>query len=94
MKVKVDLFIQIQKRETQLGYTLTSREIAHFSGVHETTISAYRSKSVKMVRLETLAKLAKYFECQPGDLLSMEKVLEVGMDDLESKDVVANRDKD
>ncbi len=70
---KIDISTQIQKRETQIGRSLTSREIAHFSGVHETTISAYRSKSVKMVRLETLAKLAKYFECQPGDLLTMKE---------------------
>jgi DNA-binding Xre family transcriptional regulator len=73
-KVQIDLFPQIQKRETQIGRPLTSREIAHFSGVHETTISAYRSKAVKMVRLETLGKLAQYFECQPGDLLSMKEV--------------------
>ncbi len=74
MEIKVDLFPQIQKREKQIGRPLTSREIAHYSGIHETTISAYRNKSVKMVRLETLAKLVKYFECQPGDLLSMKEV--------------------
>jgi DNA-binding Xre family transcriptional regulator len=73
MEIKVDLFPQIQKRETQIGRTLSNREIAHHSGVHETTISAYRSRGVKMVRLDTLAKLVQYFECQPGDLLTMKE---------------------
>lgn len=74
MEIKVDLFPQIQKRETQIGRDLTNREIAHFTGIHETTISAYRLRKVKMVRLDTLARFVKYFECQIGDLFTMEDV--------------------
>jgi DNA-binding Xre family transcriptional regulator len=74
MEIKVDLFSQIQKRETQIGRNLSNREISHFTGVHETTVSAYRLRKVKMVRLDTLAKFVQYFECQPGDLLTMKEV--------------------
>lgn len=74
IEIKVDLFPQIQKRETQIGVTLTNRMIAHHSGVHETTVSAYRLRKVKMVRLDTLAKLVDFFECQIGDLLKIKNV--------------------
>lgn len=74
MEIKVDLFPQIQKKENQIGRDLTNREIAHFTGIHETTISTYRSRKVKMVRLDTLARFMKYFECQIGDLFAIKEV--------------------
>lgn len=75
MEIKVDLFTQIQKRETQIGRNLSNREIAHFTGIHETTVSAYRLRKVKMVRLDTLAKFVQYFECTPGELFSMKEAV-------------------
>lgn len=69
-KLRVNLFPYIQKKETELGRTLTSREMARAAGMHESTFSAYRNGHISMVKLDTLQKLANYFECSAGDLLS------------------------
>ncbi len=69
MMVKVNMFPFIQRKETKLGRSLTSREMSRGADIHESTFSAYRSGSVRMVKLDTLEKLADYFGCAPGDLL-------------------------
>lgn len=72
MKLKVNMFPLIQAKETVLGRPLSNREMARDSGIHESTFSTYRNGIVKMVRLDTMQKLANYFDCAAGDLLSVE----------------------
>lgn len=72
--LRINLFPHIQTKESQLGRELTSREMARLSGIHESTFSAYRSGRISMVKLDTLQKLAVFFECQAGDLLSLKEV--------------------
>lgn len=74
LTLKVHLFPHIHRMEEELGRNLTNREIAARAGVHESTLSTYKNGAVKMVRLETLQKLARFFECRPGELLSEEVV--------------------
>lgn len=72
--LKVRLFPHIHEKEKMLGHMLTNRDIARASGVHESTLSAYRNGNVKMVQLETLQKLADFLGCAAGDLLSLRDV--------------------
>lgn len=77
MELKVNMFPHIQAKETALGRPLTNREMARESGIHESTFSTYRAGIVKMVRLDTMQKLADYFGCMAGELLSLEERVEV-----------------
>ena len=72
--LKVYLFPKIHEKEKQVGHMLTNRDIARATGVHESTLSAYRNGNVKMVRLDTLQKLANFLGCNAGDLLSLKEV--------------------
>ncbi len=74
MELKVNLFPHIQGKETKLGRPLTNREMSRDSAIHESTFSAYRAGAVTMVKLETLQKLATYFGCEAGELLSLKEV--------------------
>ncbi len=71
-ELKVNLFPHIQMKESKLGHRLTSREMSRAANIHESTFSTYRTGSVGMVRLATLQKLADYFGCKAGELLSIE----------------------
>ncbi len=72
-KLKVNRFEQEQLKEKELGRRLYGREIARGAGIHESTLSTYRSGGIGMVRLSTLQKLANYFGCDAGDLLVTEE---------------------
>ena len=52
---------------------LKAKEVAARIGVSETHLSLFRSGKVKGVRFETLAKLCKVLQCQPGDLIAFEE---------------------
>lgn len=51
---------------------LTAKQVAAEIGVSETHLSLFRSGKVKGVRFDTLAKLCRALDCQPGDLLTHE----------------------
>lgn len=50
----------------------TAKQVAAEIGVSETHLSLFRSGKVKGVRFDTLAKLCRALDCQPGDLLTHE----------------------
>lgn len=77
MELKINMFPHIQAKESALGRPLTNREMARDSGIHESTFSTYRAGIVKMVRLKTMQKLANYFGCLAGELLSLEERPEI-----------------
>lgn len=77
MGLKINMFPHIQAKESALGRPLTNREMARGSGIHESTFSTYRAGIVKMVRLDTMQKLANYFDCLAGELLSLEEKPEI-----------------
>lgn len=49
-----------------------AKDVAAEVGVSETHLSLFRSGKVKGVRFETLAKMCRALDCQPGDLLRFE----------------------
>ena len=48
---------------------MTSRELAQKTGITEANLSILKTGKAKAVRVETLNKLCRALDCQPGDLL-------------------------
>jgi putative transcriptional regulator len=59
--VRLDVMMALRK--------MTGRDLAERVGITEQNLSLLKSGKVKGVRFETLARLCRALECQPGDLL-------------------------
>jgi putative transcriptional regulator len=51
---------------------MKARDVAAAIGMAETNLSLLKSGKVKGVRFDTLAKLCRGLDCQPGDLLEFD----------------------
>jgi len=63
MQIIVRLDVMLARRK------MKSRDLAAAVGITEQNISLLKSGKVKGVRFETLARICKALDCQPGDLL-------------------------
>ena len=63
MEIIVRVDVMLAKRK------MTSKTLSQIIGISEQNISVLRAGRAKGVRFETLAKLCKALDCQPGDLL-------------------------
>jgi putative transcriptional regulator len=63
MPIIVHLDVMLAKRK------MRSRELAERVGISEVNISLLKSGKVRGVRFETLEKICRVLQCQPGDLL-------------------------
>lgn len=63
--VKLDVMLAHRK--------MRSKELAERIGITEQNVSALKSGRVRGVRFETLEKICKVLDCQPGDILTYEK---------------------
>ena len=63
MKIIVRLDVMLATRK------MKSRDLAAEIGITEQNLSLLKSGKVKGIRFETLAKICKALDCQPGDLL-------------------------
>jgi putative transcriptional regulator len=52
---------------------MTGRELAERVGLSETQLSLFRSGKVRGIRFATLLRMCTELDCQPGDLLAIEK---------------------
>ncbi len=66
MQIIVRLDVMLARRK------MKSRELAAAIGITEQNLSLLKSGKVKGIRFETLAKICKELDCQPGDLLEAE----------------------
>ncbi len=66
MAIIVTLDIMLARRK------LKARDVAAAIGIAETNLSLLKSGKVKGVRFDTLARLCRVLDCQPGDLLSFD----------------------
>lgn len=66
MRIVVRLDVMIAKRK------ISSKELAARVGITEANLSLLKRGHVKGVRFETLAKICRELDCQPGDLLEYE----------------------
>ena len=63
MAIVVNLDVMLARRK------MRSRELAERIGITEQNVSLLKSGRVKGVRFETLEKICRVLDCQPGDLL-------------------------
>lgn len=63
MAIVVRLDVMLAKRK------MRSKDLAHQIGITEQNVSLLKSGKVKGVRFDTLARICRALECQPGDLL-------------------------
>lgn len=63
MPIVVNLDVMLARRK------MRSRELAERIGITEQNVSLLKSGRVKGVRFETLEKICRVLDCQPGDLL-------------------------
>ena len=63
MPIIVNLDVMLAKRK------MRSKELAEHIGVTEQNVSLLKSGKVRGVRFETLEKICKALDCQPGDIL-------------------------
>lgn len=63
MAIMVHLDVMLARRKMRL------KTLAAAIGVTEQALSAIKTNKVKGVRFETLEKMCRVLDCQPGDLL-------------------------
>ena len=63
MPIVVNLDVMLARRK------MRSRELAERIGITEQNVSLLKSGRVRGVRFETLEKICRVLDCQPGDLL-------------------------
>jgi len=61
--IVVNLDVMLARRK------IRSRELARKIGITEQNVSLLKSGKVKGIRFETLEKICKALQCQPGDIL-------------------------
>jgi putative transcriptional regulator len=63
MPIIVNLDVMLARRK------MRSRELAEKIGITEQNVSVLKSGKAKGVRFETLEKICRALDCQPGDIL-------------------------
>jgi putative transcriptional regulator len=63
MPIIVTLDVMLARRK------MRSRDLAQHVGITEQNISLLKSGRVRGVRFDTLERICKVLECQPGDIL-------------------------
>lgn len=63
MHIVVRLDVQLAKRK------MRSKDLAERIGITAQNLSLLKSGKVRGVRFETLARICKELDCQPGDIL-------------------------
>lgn len=66
MPIRVRLGVMLAERNVK------SKDLAEFIGITEANLSLLKQGKVKGVRFETLERICRYLDCQPGDLLRYE----------------------
>lgn len=66
---RVSLIKYVGRKEERLNRRVTAREIAKHVGIAESTLAKYWHGTIERPDLKTLGSIAKYLECEPGDLI-------------------------
>ncbi len=67
MPIRVRLNVMMAERNVK------SKDLAAYVGITEANLSLLKQGKVKGVRFETLERICDYLDCEPGDLLRLEK---------------------
>lgn len=69
MAIIINLDVMLAKRK------MRSNELAKLIGITEQNLSILKNGRAKAIRLNTLNAICKYLECQPGDILEFQNIL-------------------
>lgn len=72
MAIIVNLDIMLARRK------MRSKELAERIGITEANVSVLKSGKVKGIRFDTLDKICRVLDCQPGDILEYRSDRETG----------------
>lgn len=75
--------IKIYLEDVLKNKGMTSKELCALVGITEANLSILRSGKAKGVRFSTINKICYYLECDVGDILKFDGILE-GEDDEEN----------
>ncbi|NGM49659.1 helix-turn-helix transcriptional regulator [Caulobacter sp. 602-2] len=67
MRIVVKLGVVMADRNVK------SKDLAAHVGITEANLSLLKQGKVKGVRFETLEKICAYLDCEPGDILKIER---------------------
>ena len=67
MPILVKLAVVMAERSVK------SKDLAAVVGITEANLSLLKQGKVKGVRFETLEKICEYLDCEPGDILRIER---------------------
>ncbi|MCR1840035.1 helix-turn-helix domain-containing protein [Murimonas intestini] len=73
--------IRVYLEEILKERNMTSKELCRMIGITEANLSILRSGRAKGVRFSTINKICYYLECDVGDILKFDGVLEEGDDE-------------
>ncbi|CAQ83225.1 MULTISPECIES: helix-turn-helix domain-containing protein [Photorhabdus] len=63
MSIIIRLDVVLAKRKVK------SKELAAIIGITEQNLSLLKNGKIKGIRIDTLEKICKHLQCQPGDIL-------------------------
>ncbi len=72
MPIIVNLGVMLARRK------MRSKELAEQIGITEQNVSLLKSGKVRGVRFETLERICRVLDCQPGDILEYQPDVEEG----------------
>ena len=70
MAIRVNLDEVLKKKK------MTSKELCQLIGITEANLSILRSEKAKGVRFSTLNKICYYLDCEAGDIIKFDGILE------------------
>lgn len=68
--------IKVHLEEVLKQRNMTSKELCSLIGITEANLSILRSGKAKGIRFVTINKICYYLQCQVGDILKFDGVLE------------------
>lgn len=67
MPILVKLGVMMAERNVK------SKDLAAYVGITEANLSLLKQGKVKGVRFETLERICEYLDCEPGDILRIDR---------------------
>lgn len=68
MAIKVTLAVVMAQRNVK------SKDLAEHVGITESNLSLLKQGKVRGVRFETLSKICDYLDCDPGDIITRDRI--------------------
>lgn len=72
--VQVNLRRLLAEKEVRENIRFSVMDVARATGLSRQSVYKWLSGEVKTIRLDTLAQMCRFLDCQPGDMLTLEPI--------------------